>query len=116
MKKTGGLTTKQAAESFEVLMPLLKSLYNEFKDLSKKNPESAVSKGKVALVNRLLEKVRGILSDQDSLPFLDLLNDDDLPQSSDVTIMLSQYVAAMTAFKYRYFGWDGTEEGWYIKK
>src|SRR5512145_3136947 len=48
-------------------------------------------------VNRLLKKCRETLHGEDSLDFLDVLDEDALPQNSDVVLMLSQYVAAMEA-------------------
>jgi hypothetical protein len=37
---------------------------------------------------------------------LDLLDEDDLPQNSDVVLILGQTVAAMGAFKEKYFRYD----------
>ncbi len=34
---------------------------------------------------------------------------------SDVTLIFSQYVAAMQAFKDKYYGWDGSEHVWFTK-
>ena len=109
-------TTKKKAASHDVTMPLLIAMYEEFKELSKKRPDSPVSKSKLSIVNRLLEKLREILSDEESLFFLDALNEDDIPQASDVTLMLSQYVAAMNAFKEKHYGWDGAAHIWFTKK
>jgi hypothetical protein len=73
-----------------------------------------ISIKKIFIVNRLLEKIRFILTEDDSLEFLDILNEDDIPQVSDVTIILSQYVAAMETFKEKYFGWNGLDRGWFL--
>ena len=108
-------TTEEKADTHETMMPLLQAMYAEIKELSKKKPDSAVSKNKIKIVNRLLEKIRFVLSDEDSIGFLDLLDEDDIPQSSDVTLILSQYVAAMKAFHNKYFGWDGTGRNWFVQ-
>ena len=50
-------TTKEKADSYDVTMPLLKAMYVEFKALSSKKPDAAVSKSKIKITNRLLEKV-----------------------------------------------------------
>ncbi|EJU6114734.1 hypothetical protein N4Z96_004523, partial [Salmonella enterica] len=47
--------------------------------------------------------------------FLDLLDEDDVPQASDVTLILSQYVAAMDAFREKHYGWDGSTHDWFIE-
>lgn len=90
-------------------------MYGEFKELSKKKPDAVISKNKISIVNRLLNKIREILKEEDSIEFLDLLDEDDIPQTSDVTLILSQYVAGMNQYKDRYFGWNGLDNEWFIK-
>jgi len=108
-------TTQEKAHIHDTTMPLLEAMYSEFKELSKKKPDSAVSKSKIKITNRLLEKVRKVLEDTTSIEFLDLLDEDDVPQVSDVTLILSQYVASMKAFYEKYYGWDGATHDWFIK-
>lgn len=108
-------TTNEKAKTHDAMMPLLVAMYSEFKELSKKKPDSAVSKSKIKIVNRLLERVRVVLSDEESIGFLDLLDEDDVPQASDVTLILSQYDAAMDAFRKKHHGWDGSNHIWFIK-
>jgi hypothetical protein len=108
-------TTAKKAAAHDVMMPLLNAMYEEFKDLAKKKPESAVSKSKLKIANRLLGKVREVLITEESIEFLDLLDEDDVPQVSDVTLIFSQYVAAMQAFKGKYYGWNGSETNWFAK-
>jgi hypothetical protein len=108
-------TTAKKAAAHDVMMPLLNAMYEEFKDLAKKKPESAVSKSKLRIANRLLGKVREVLTTEESIEFLDLLDEDDVPQVSDVTLIFSQYVAAMHAFKAKYHGWNGSEQDWFTK-
>lgn len=115
MERDKFYTTQEKAQTHDTTTPLLRAMYVEFKELSKKKPDSAVSISKIKIVNRLLEKVKTVLSDEESNNFLDLLNEDDVPQTSDVTLMLSQYVAAMDAFHEKYYGWDGKNHNWFIK-
>ena len=107
-------TTKEKAQTHDTMTPLLEAMYTEFKELSKKKPDSAVSKSKIKIVNRLLERVKTVLSDEESIEFLDMLDEDDVPQASDVTLILSQYVAAMNAFHGKHYGWDGSNHTWFI--
>ena len=109
-------TTKEKASIYETTMPLLNAMYSEFKELSKKKPDAAVSKSKIKITNRLLERVRMALADSSSLEFLDLLDEDDIPQISDVTLILSQYVASMEAFKERHYGYYNSELQWVIRE
>ncbi|MEQ3637205.1 hypothetical protein [Alcanivorax sp.] len=108
-------TTREKAGTHDTMTPLLQAMYTEFKELSKKKPDSAVSKSKIKIVNRLLERVKTVLSDEESIEFLDMLDEDDVPQASDVTLILSQYVAAMDAFRGKHYGWDGSNHAWFIK-
>ncbi|TKJ31431.1 MAG: hypothetical protein CEE40_01185 [Chloroflexi bacterium B3_Chlor] len=107
-------TTRDKAELHRVVMPFLLAMYQEFKDFSKKKPDAALAKNKMGVANRLLEKCRAVLESEASLQFLDLLDEDDVPQNSDVILMLSQYVAAMEQFKETYYGWDGDEDTWFV--
>lgn len=115
LKKTGSVTSAQAHDH-EVLSPLLTALYNEFQELSKKKPQEPVSRSKVKVVNRVLQPVIDLLDDEPQRKFLETLDDDDLPQNSDVVLMLGQALTAMKAFRTRYYdglaGWriDDTEE------
>lgn len=113
MRAIKAITTSDKAATHDTTMPLLDSMYSEFKELSKKKPDAAVNKSKINIANRLLTKVRTILNDEESIEFLDLLDEDDVPQVSDVTLILSQYVAAMTEFHNKYHGWDGSEHRWF---
>lgn len=115
MSKEKYYTTSEKAQTHDTMMPLLQAMYAEFKELSKKKPDAAVSKSKIKIVNRLLDKVRFVLSDEESIEFLDLLDEDDVPQVSDGTLILSQYVAAMAAFHTSHYGWNGETHLWYIE-
>ncbi len=108
-------TSSEKASIHDTVMPLLDSMYLEFKELSKKKPDAAVSKSKISIANRLLKKVREVLENEASVDFLDLLDEDDVPQTSDVTLIFSQYVAAMKEFKNRFHGWNGSDNDWFVK-
>lgn len=114
MKKSKVPTSKQKGNLHDITMPLLSSMYREFQELSKKKPEAAVSKAKIAIVNRLLEKMRIVLKDEATIEFLDILVEDYIPQVSDVTLILSQYVASMEAFKRHHYDFD--KSAWTYEK
>lgn len=108
-------TTKKKVQTYETIMPLMSSMFSEFKELSKKKPDAAVNKKKITIVNRILNKARVVLEDEESIDFLDLLDEDDMPQNSDVTLILSQYVAAMEEFNKKYYSWNNLEWEWFTK-
>ncbi|MFL5352285.1 hypothetical protein [Archangium sp.] len=93
------------------LMPLLSAMFRDFQELAKKKPEGALNKRKVEIVNRLLRDVYHIIEGETAHAYLDLLDEDDLPQNSDVVLILGQAVAAMEAFKDKYHGWIDSDAG-----
>lgn len=113
--KKDATTSMEKAGLYEVMMPLLQAMYSEFKEFSKKKPEEVVSKAKIKVVNRLLTRCQSVLGAEASIDYLDLPDEDDVPQNSDVVLMLSQYVAAMNQFHSTYYKWDGTEWRWFAK-
>ena len=108
-------TTKKQAEAWKVAMPLLRAMFSEIKELSKKKPDAPISPAKIRVINRLLTTCRQVLKGEASLGFLDLIEEDDVPQPSDVTLMLSQYEAAMERFQSQHHGWNGIDHTWHLK-
>lgn len=106
------MTTAAKAATWVVVHPLFEAMYSEFRELSKKKADGAVNKNKIKVVNRLLDKCREVLGDEPSAAFLDVLDEDDVPQNSDVALCLSQYGAALKQFRARYHRWTGMQHAW----
>ena len=104
-KGSSEYTTAEKSEKHDDLQPLLNSMFQEFQELSKRKPDGALNKRKVEIVNRLLCDIHGILEGESTSAYLDLLDEDDLPQNSDVVLILGQTVAAMKTFKHKYYGY-----------
>lgn len=115
MEKSESYTTELKVNLFEGSKPLLESMYLEFKELAKKKPDASINKNKIKIVNLLLERLRTILVDENTIEFLDMFDEDDVPQTSDVTLILSQYVAAMKSFKAKYHVFNGITHIWNTK-
>jgi predicted glycosyltransferase len=113
----GNITTRGQADKHEALNPLVSAMYEEFQELSRKKPDGVLNKNKITIMNRLLKDVLTILEKEPSRPYLDLVNEEDIPQNSDVALILSQYRAAMKQFYDRYFGWDESsrKQIWHTK-
>jgi hypothetical protein len=103
MTREDGRTSIEKTQLYEVTRPLLDAMYVEFKELSKKKPEGVVSKAKIKIINRLLSRCREVLKDEMTIEYLDLLEEDDVPQNSDVVLMLSQYTAAMGKYYHTFY-------------
>jgi hypothetical protein len=113
IKSAGAKPTKANAEQFDMLFPILESVYNEIKELSKKKQDGLLNEIKVKTTNRILSKVKSFLSDDPSIEFLDLLDEVLLPTNSDAVLIIAQFKAAMEQYKAKHFGWDGIEQRWF---
>jgi hypothetical protein len=91
-------TESQVDELIKTLMQL-KDMKSEFVELSKKRPTDAVNKFKLKLVNVLIDKANALI-DASNRPFDDFnrFDEDDLPNNSDVVLILSQYVSCMKKY------------------
>lgn len=74
----------------------LKALHNEISLLSRKSPTDAVNIFKLKLTNSILEAANKLLGEKNK-PFDQFIvfNEDDLPNNSDVAVVLSQYLGCM---------------------
>lgn len=107
--------SRENVEKFEMLFPLLNSLLEEIREFSKKKPDGVLSKLKVGTVNRILKDVKEFLTSDPSVAYLDLLDDETLPQNGDATLILGQFRAAMVQYKRKHYGYNSNdhEHGWY---
>ena len=111
-KKKSTRPTKDTTEQFEMLFPIVESVYNEIKELSKKKQDGALNEMKVKLTNRVLSKVKEILKDDPTLEFLDLLDEVSLPTNSDAVMIIAQFKAAMQQFRNRHYDTSSYEAVW----
>jgi len=96
-------STTEKGDKYDTLMPLLEAMFREFQDLAKKKQDGVLNKRKVEIVNRLLKDVINLLEGEPSRTYLDMLDEADLPQNSDVVLVLRQFVAAMQGFHSKYW-------------
>src|SRR5918992_443750 len=96
-------TTKEKVQVYETTAPLLSAMYREIQELSKKKPDATLNSNKVKLINRLLADIKEMLSHEPDSKYLDMIDDQDLPQYSDIVLILSQYSATMSRFEERYY-------------
>ncbi len=91
---------KVNVDIFKKLSVQLTCAYEEISVLSKKNPNDAVNKFKLKLLNKLLEDSNNLLTDKYK-PFDDfnIFDEDDMPQNSDIVFILSQYMKSFNKYK-----------------
>lgn len=103
------LPNSNKTQKFEMLFPMVNSDLNEIRELSKKKQDEPLNKFKVKTINKKLEQVKVILSDEPTSDFLELLDEDTLPSNSDAVLMISQYIKAMEQFKAKYYTLDSSD-------
>ena len=98
------ITTEKAVAEHEASTRVFAGVLSEMRELSKKKPEATLNKRKVSIVNRVLGDLQAFLEDEPEGKYLDLLDDEDLPQNSDAVLVMVQYEKALVAFRARYQG------------
>lgn len=105
-RKDVNVIPTESVHKYEMLNPLLSSLYAEMKELSAKKQDLILNKVKVTMINRILRQIKELLRDQPTAEFIDLLDEETLPSNSDSVLVLSQYRSAMNQFHSRYYRRD----------
>lgn len=95
-----------------MLSPILESVFNEIKELSKKKQDAALNKLKVSMTNRVLVKIQTIMNGDPAAEFLELLDEAKLPTNSDAVLILAHFKGAMQQFHTKHYGWTGTKHEW----
>ena len=87
------MKSKDEIEELERLIGQLNALYGEISQLAKKSPNDGLNSFKLGLVNKILGSANGVLTGR-YRPFedFDQFSSDDLPSTSDVTMVLAQYM------------------------
>jgi hypothetical protein len=109
--------TEEKVTKYEMLFPMLEAVHEEIKELSKKKQADVLNKLKVKMINRILEQIKGLLANEPTVQFIDLLDDETLPSNSDAVLILAQFRSAMAQFKTKYYGYDQKESThkWFVK-
>ena len=90
--------SQEQVEKFTYLSPMLDSALTEMREFSKRKQEGIVSATKLKILNRLLSDIREVASGEETVNYLDPLDEEELPQNSDVVLVLGQYRAALDTF------------------
>lgn len=96
------ITTNEAIEIFESSSPIFAGVIKEVRELSRKKPDATMSSGKVKIVNRVLNDLLAILKDEPEGKYLEILDDESLPQMSDAVLTMVQFESALSSFQSRY--------------
>ena len=83
---------------------MIDSAYREMTELSKKKQDGTLNELKVCHINRLLIRAKALLGKDPSTEFLELLDEETLPQNSDAVLILGQAQAAMSLYWEKHHG------------
>lgn len=100
------LPSEKKVIDYERLQPLIQSVYAEIKEFSKKKPDGALNTLKVKMINRALKQIKDFLSDEPNIDFLELLDEEVIPSNSDAVLVVSQFLAVISQFREKYYGYD----------
>ena len=96
-------TTREKVDAYNSVLEPFTQLYKELKALGMKKPAETLSMGKVSFINRILADIKSFMIDEPEAKYLDLLEDDSLPQYSDAILVLSQYQGALNSYQEKYY-------------
>lgn len=97
------VTTEESVAIYNATNDIFLGLLKEIRELSKKKPDAIMSAGKVGIINRVLEDLKQVLDKEPEGKFLDLLDDENLPQTSDAVLIMCQYETVLKAYKNKYY-------------
>lgn len=100
--KKAAASSLDIKDEYNLLFAMLKSAYVELRDMSKKSPKDSLSLMKVRMLNRILERVKTFLKNEATSDFLDLIDEDTIPSTSDALLLMSQYAGAIENYYKRY--------------
>lgn len=92
------LWTEEQIKEYAVVLPMMESMLDEIKTISTKKHDAKLSILKVKMINRLIVTSRELLASQPVLEYLEEIDEHNLPEYSDVSIILRQYIEALKQF------------------
>ena len=94
------MKSEDEGKILEKLIGQLKAHHSELTQLGKKSPSDAVNTFKLQFINKTLSLAQDVLG-KEYLPFEDFLafNSDDVPSTSDATMILAQYLEAAERYR-----------------
>ena len=110
------ITTDAKVAEFNASSGVFGGLMKEMRELSKKKPDATLSAHKVKILNRILTDIKALLQDEAQGKYLDLLDDEQLPQNSDAVLVMVQHERALAAFKERYYEYYRGEHQWVTRE
>ena len=93
--------TKEDIELYQKVFSQINGLYKEIGLLSKKNPNDVVNDFKIRFINKNLVDANSLLGEDKPYADFHCFEEDSVPTTSDVVMMLEQYISALERLKNR---------------
>lgn len=106
---------QEQVDIFEKVHAQLEGLHTEISALSKKSQNDALNKFKLKFVNQILVDANKVLGDNYK-PFadFDVFNDEEIPTTSDVAMILTQYLSCFEKLRTDNVSYSGGKWYWLI--
>jgi hypothetical protein len=100
--------SRENAAKFELAASMFHSVREQYRILSSKKPDATLSSLKVEKLNLVLTDLLSLMEGEPSAKYLASVDDDLLPQYSDIVLIMAQFKAAMTQFAdtHKGYGYD----------
>ncbi|HET9236214.1 MAG TPA: hypothetical protein VFO10_03115 [Oligoflexus sp.] len=115
-KASKTLPSLAEVKSFILIEPMIRSLVEEMKELSKKKPDGSLNKLKVSMINKRLKPMKELFKILPVSDFLDDLDEESLPSNSDTVLILGQYTGAIESFRNAFRATVDYKPGWSTKE
>lgn len=109
------METQEDVEQLEKLTGQLQGMYAEISALAKKSPNDSVNAFKLKMINKVIELGNVVLGDKYK-PFVDFdsFDGDDAPTTSDITMVMAQYMEEAERFRSDNVMFNGMSRWFYI--
>lgn len=103
------MNSREDVEKLEKVIGQLQGAHTEISGLAKKSPNDSLNPFKLKLINKIIEAANSVLGDGYK-PFddFDQFDPDDVPTTSDVTMILSQYMEEAERYRSDNVAYEGT--------
>ena len=109
----GKKTTDEQVELYDTISRLLEAAFDEVKDFSKKNPDTALNDRKVKSLNRILKDIKDLMANEPTASYMETLDEEMLPSNSDVVLTMSQYRSALENYRKKYRRYHNFDNFWH---
>jgi hypothetical protein len=108
------MKNKDDIEDLEKIIGQLQGAHSEISQLAKKSPNDSLNKFKLNLINKVVERANKVLGTKyRPFPDFEQFDSDDVPTTSDVTMVLAQYMEETERYRSDHVRWSSSNHNWH---